>query len=74
MTPQDGAHIKGRIARLAHEPFSACPYRNGRGWAHSFRAAWERGWREANREQRIASDKDRPGIESRNLDKQPTTV
>ncbi len=45
------AYERGRRARAAGEPVSACPYRDRRRadggitWARGWRIAWLRGWR-----------------------------
>lgn len=48
------AYRKGRSARVHGEPRSANPYRrSAEGFGPTFRAYWDRGWRDQDKELRV---------------------
>lgn len=44
------AFLKGRSARLKGRLRTSNPYGKDTGWSRTFRAYWDRGWREADKE------------------------
>lgn len=59
-----GSYRKGVIARFSSESLDACPYQDKRkpsgrlSWSRSFIAAWEDGWRAADRHIKASGETD----------------